>query len=785
MGRPPLRWHEALRGRLLLGAGLAVLALTLALTAAVRAGVVPELLAEQQRLRGENVAKVAARLEGMASTAEALCRALADAVRDVPLSDAALERLVVGHVQHPQYAGLIAGGGVWPEPGALVPGSERACVFISRDHQGALARFDGYNQASDSGYHQAFWYLPAAGLADGACTWSPAYVDPYSQVPMVTCTAGVRRDGRFWGAVTVDVRLDGFRDFCAGQAAVVGGWVAVTDPGGRLMSFPGEPRRHGEPASVGELAGEDPTFAPLAVVAAGTDHDEVRIARDPVLHEPVTVTIRSIPGPGWRVLAATPLRLAESAAWRIAGRATAVTAIAGVLVVLVGAWLAHHGLAAPLSAMRARLEAAGLDEPPGLDQSARTELGELAAAVNHRAERLRAETARRAAAEAELRAVVDGQAELIARCTPDWRTTFVNPAWCRFTGRGHASWIDAWTLSEVSAEGWEPLRRAAESLNPAAAATTVDVRMVPAPGDDRARHVTWNLRGSFAGERLEALLLVGRDVSEMAAAREREQRQQRQLIQADRMISLGILTSGMAHEINNPNQVITMNASLLAKVWADLAPHLAGAAERAPHDRPGGLPWAVIRDQLPATVEDIRQGAQRIGRIVADLKDFARSDGAGMDEPVELNALVRTAAQFCAHLLRPDQCRFSLQLAADLPPLRGNAQRLEQVVVNLLTNAVQALTAADQAVEITTGGSPREVVIEVRDEGRGIPSRLLPHLTDPFFTTKRSQGGTGLGLWVISGIIRDHGGKLDFRSQPGRGTVVTVRLPLAAQGAPT
>ena len=131
--------------------------------------------------------------------------------------------------------------------------------------------------------------------------------------------------------------------------------------------------------------------------------------------------------------------------------------------------------------------------------------------------------------------------------------------------------------------------------------------------------------------------------------------------------------------------------------------------------------------------------------------------------------------------LRKATRRLEVRCAEGLPPARGDAQRIEQVVVNLLLNACQALPDPGRGLAVSTGWDParRVVRLVVADQGQGIQPEHLPRLTDPFFTTKRDSGGTGLGLSVSAGIVREHGGTLEFASTPGAGTTVTVSLPMA------
>ena len=271
------------------------------------------------------------------------------------------------------------------------------------------------------------------------------------------------------------------------------------------------------------------------------------------------------------------------------------------------------------------------------------------------------------------------------------------------------------------------------------------------------------------------------EVSERKRAMEELEVRQRQLIQADKMSSLGILVSGVAHEINNPNGVIMLNVPLLQKAFADTMPILETHYQQYGDFRLGWLNYTRMRAEIPELLNESLASAGRIKRIVEDLKNFARQEDADFFERVNLNKVAESAVRLVDPTLRKARGRFSAQLTDNLPMVRGNFQRIEQVVVNLLLNASQALS--DDCGEITLKTSHEhlagEVVLTVRDTGIGIDPEHLSHLMDPFFTTKRDQGGTGLGLSVSAGIVKEHGGRLIFDSTPGHGT--TVRLFLPAQ----
>jgi PAS domain S-box-containing protein len=271
-----------------------------------------------------------------------------------------------------------------------------------------------------------------------------------------------------------------------------------------------------------------------------------------------------------------------------------------------------------------------------------------------------------------------------------------------------------------------------------------------------------------------------RDLTARKQLEETTRQQELQLIQANKMTALGTLVSGVAHEINNPNHLVLMNARVLADAWTDAREILDAHRRVAGEFTLSGLPYAEMRDSIPALVDDIQDGARRIERIINDLKGFARPS-AGGDDVVSPNQAVERAVRLLAHAIRSRTTRFQVELGADVPPLTGDAQHVEQIVVNLILNALEALPSRDRGVSVRTWFDEGEgcVVLEVQDEGTGIAPEHLARVCDPFFTTKQSAGGTGLGLAITSSLVRLHRGRLTFASEPDRGTRARVAFPSA------
>ncbi|NJN47775.1 MAG: hypothetical protein HC808_16325 [Candidatus Competibacteraceae bacterium] len=179
-------------------------------------------------------------------------------------------------------------------------------------------------------------------------------------------------------------------------------------------------------------------------------------------------------------------------------------------------------------------------------------------------------------------------------------------------------------------------------------------------------------------------------------------------------------------------------------------------------------------------LQDIADGAIRIQKIVTHLKDFARPNDDILGTTFSLNDAVQQALDLLVHPIKKKTERIETDLDKDLPLIVGNSQQLEQVVVNLVLNALDALPDRTHTVRIITRFDQPANCVELRveDNGIGIPREHLQRIFEPFFTTKLDRGGTGLGLFITYKLVKAHGGALSFTSEPGHGTVARVQLPL-------
>jgi PAS domain S-box-containing protein len=275
------------------------------------------------------------------------------------------------------------------------------------------------------------------------------------------------------------------------------------------------------------------------------------------------------------------------------------------------------------------------------------------------------------------------------------------------------------------------------------------------------------------------LRAIVRDITARRRAEDRDRAQSAHLFHTAKMASLGTLVSGVAHEINNPNNLIRLSTGNLADFWEDIAKILWMVHQTVEPVSLRGIDLASAEAMIGSMIDGLNEGSVRIENLVKGLTDYARRDTRNLDEAVNLNQVVESAQTILASLIKTSTWHFSFSPAKDLPSIVGNYHQIEQIVISLLNNACQALGSMEKAVRIATSydSAASLVVLVVEDEGVGIPGEYLPQITDPFFTTKRDIGGTGLGLSVSQSIVQNHGGDLAFCSEVGVGTTVTVSLP--------
>jgi C4-dicarboxylate-specific signal transduction histidine kinase len=233
------------------------------------------------------------------------------------------------------------------------------------------------------------------------------------------------------------------------------------------------------------------------------------------------------------------------------------------------------------------------------------------------------------------------------------------------------------------------------------------------------------------------------------------------VIQAERLATVGQLAAGVVHELNNPLTSITVYGEYLQKKF-------------------------LTEGSDPADVDKARkivEGAERIRHFTRDLMSYARPAGSRLSE-LQLNDVVRQAISFCEHLVKSANAQLEIRLQAELPRVVGAPGQLQQVFINLMANACDAVAdAGGGRIEVWSEPVDEMVTVSIRDDGPGIPEGDLSHIFEPFFTSKPPGKGTGLGLSIVKEILDSHGGRVVVESTSGRGSLFRVEVPTARRRA--
>ncbi len=273
-------------------------------------------------------------------------------------------------------------------------------------------------------------------------------------------------------------------------------------------------------------------------------------------------------------------------------------------------------------------------------------------------------------------------------------------------------------------------------------------------GDGEVRHCSLTVTPLTESGVVTGMLGIVRDVTD-------ERRLTEQLVQQEKLAAVGELVSGVAHELNNPLASVMAFAQLLLAAPADSAP-----------DR--------------EAIDAINQEAKRAAKIVSNLLTFARQHQPERTI-ADLNRVVQDTLELRRYALRTAQVEIDANLDPELPLTWADSFQLQQVVLNLLTNAEHALAnwSGEKRIVVTTARRGEQLVVSVADSGPGVSPENLSRIFNPFFTTKPVGEGTGLGLSISDGIVREHGGRIRVDSQPGRGATFEIELPHAMPPAST
>jgi two-component system NtrC family sensor kinase len=379
-------------------------------------------------------------------------------------------------------------------------------------------------------------------------------------------------------------------------------------------------------------------------------------------------------------------------------------------------------------------------------------------------------------------AVLAANDDSIITMSPDGRVTDWNAAAEQLFGRSRDEALEQPLGTLVTADP----AGLAEAMATALSGGRATVEMVHVRGEGSPVHTAMTFCGILGdGGQVSGLVGVARDISH-------DKLREHEFHQESKLESLGRLSAGLAHEINTPIQYVGDNARFLEEAYEELirvvevyrglldTSNPIGWAERQERVREAeaGIDFDYLEKEIPSAVEQTLEGIERVSRIVRAMKTFSHP-GHQEQVPADLNEALEATVTVTRHQVS-DVADLTLELA-DLPPVTCNIADLNQVFLNLIVNAADAIedTGRRGVITVTTAVEGTDVVVGISDTGGGIPDDVRAKVFDPFFTTKDVGRGSGQGLPLARGVVHEgHGGTLTFDSVLGQGTTFTVRLPI-------
>jgi PAS domain S-box-containing protein len=573
----------------------------------------------------------------------------------------------------------------------------------------------------------------------GDAFWTPAYVDAFGAGLMVSYGAPVMANGKFVAVAGADVLLDFLSKFLAGFPDTEGQFLIADQAGNLIASKNGLPSK--EILTVQSMLGDA-----FAVATASPDFAQaggLLVAKSPIAGTPWTLfhTIESN--------SIVKTALASTLPYGLVVAALFLT-LAGLYAALASAFVKPamqlvEFVSAPREGSLEKSEPTLPAHWQGTARrifDARREAGELLARLTH--------------SEAKNAAVIDAALDAVIIADGDGRITGFNPAAERMFGYS-AHEVVGKSISETivppvhRAMHEAGMRRFQVTGNAQVLGRRIELEGLKSNGEMFPIEISIH-RVELPGQLSFAAYL--RDLSAIRAADRQIAEQREKIHQSEKLSAMGSLLAGVAHELNNPLAVVVAHASLLE------AKSTGAVKQRA---------------------QKIHSAAERCARIVKSFLAMVRRKPP-LREVVDLNGVVDGAVDMLGYGLKSAGAGVVKELETDLPVIEADRDLFNQVLVNLIVNAQQALTDRPQprTIWIRSYSNSAGVVLEVADNGPGIPADIVPRIFDAYFTTKPAGVGTGIGLAICRDVVQAHGGRLDYSDRPGGGALFRLFMPVTS-----
>lgn len=303
------------------------------------------------------------------------------------------------------------------------------------------------------------------------------------------------------------------------------------------------------------------------------------------------------------------------------------------------------------------------------------------------------------------------------------------------------------------------------------------------------RPSTFERKGIFDSNRIERVVLYPiketggaiKDLIVRISDITERKRIERYLVQSEKMASLGILVSSIAHEVNNPNSFVAFNMPILRDYIEVMMPIIEEYSGRHPDVEFCNMTFEEFRQDIVKILENINHGSERISIFVSNLREYSKINFEKPNTWVELDSVIEKAYAICRNTINKEVKNFTIDKPDNLPKIYTDPLALEQILINLLLNAAQSSDKQNSWIKISVkvvNPDEKHLAIEVQDNGIGMDKATMNLVFDPFFTTKSKASGTGLGLYICHNLSRGLGGTIEIESEAGQGSTFRLLLPI-------
>lgn len=667
----------------------------------------------------------------------------------------------------------IVGGGVWFDPNMYVQGRERQSFVWARDTSGVMQPLTRYNQArqTPTPYYRDWWYIPAMYARHDHCVWSRAYVDPVSNQRVMTCAKALydSRNQAFDGVVSFNLLLDNLGTAMKRWQDKLGGYVFLVDLDNRFLAFPEQSKvtqttennPQGEVVTARQLAAQSPGFAPIADSLERINHQLIdeALAKD---EGRFTLAARSI-------LSTTNLdKISEQ-------ESKLLSALLLLNIDQTFALVDSHlveTIAVPDDFILQQPATAFVFRMPFTywKMVVVKPDNDMMSVANALSDKL-------------IQAMLLGFIPILLLTAWVFRRYFTRPL---------KRMADAVADMGALIEQKQYQQLSAHKL-PASAVS--EIHVISEQTNQLIDRIVEN-EGALAEINVHLEKQVAARTQDLQQAMNELKASQVQLVRSEKMVTLGQMVAGVAHEVNTPLGYVRSNMELVGDNlgrFDELIQHTEQLLQalKAPNTPPEKTEQLIaqtlqccetikedeVSEDLADLIKDGLYGVDQIAELVVSLRDFSRIDESKVKE-VDINDCITTSLVMARNNLK--NLDVSTELA-ELPLIQCNPSQINQVLLNLFNNAAQAIPADRKGtLHITSSvdDTQQYLAVSVKDNGVGIEESKLVQIFEPFFTTKKAGEGTGLGLAISAQIMEQHHGRMEVSSVVGEGTTFTLLLPV-------